>query len=319
MLVRNDDYWGEKAKLDRLIIRPIADNAARLQALQTGEIQGYDLVEPQDIPTIEGDDEPADPRPAGVQRRLRGDQPDEAADGQARGAAGGRLRPRPRRRSSTTSTAAAARWRRSSCRRRSWATPTTSPSTRTTRRSRSSCSRRPGCTLPVKIDFWYPTDVSRPYMPDPKRNFEAFAASLDKSGFKVTPHSAPWSPDYLGRGRRGQGRAPEPDRLDGRLRRPGQLHRHVLPDAAEQFGFTNAEHRSRHARQGRDRDRRGASARTLYQEANRHDHGLPAGRPVRAHRSRRSPSSADVDGLRAEPGRRSSRSRPSRSRRIGRH
>ena len=56
-----------------------------------------------------------------------------------------------------------------------------------------------GLTLPVPIDFWYPTDVSRPYMPDPKRNFEAFAASLNKSGFKVTPHSAPWSPDYLGR------------------------------------------------------------------------------------------------------------------------
>ncbi|MGI9110825.1 MAG: ABC transporter substrate-binding protein, partial [Gaiellaceae bacterium] len=56
-LVRNEDYWGEKAKLDKVIIRPIGDNAARLQALQTGEIQGYDLVEPQDIPTIEGDDE----------------------------------------------------------------------------------------------------------------------------------------------------------------------------------------------------------------------------------------------------------------------
>jgi len=35
-------------------------------------------------------------------------------------------------------------------------------------------------------------------MPDPKRNFEAFAASLEKSGFKVTPKSAPWDPDYLG-------------------------------------------------------------------------------------------------------------------------
>ena len=39
---------------DQLIFRPIADNAARLQALQTGEIDGYDLVEPQDIPTIQG-------------------------------------------------------------------------------------------------------------------------------------------------------------------------------------------------------------------------------------------------------------------------
>ena len=48
-MVRNDDYWGDKAKLERLIFRPISDNAARLQALQNGEIQGYDLVEPQDI------------------------------------------------------------------------------------------------------------------------------------------------------------------------------------------------------------------------------------------------------------------------------
>ena len=39
-----------------------------------------------------------------------------------------------------------------------------------------------GVQMPLQIDFWYPTDVSRPYMPDPKRNFEAFAASLERSG-----------------------------------------------------------------------------------------------------------------------------------------
>ena len=54
-LLKYDDYWGEKAKIDKLIFRPIADNAARLQALQSGEIQGYDLVEPQDVDTIKGD------------------------------------------------------------------------------------------------------------------------------------------------------------------------------------------------------------------------------------------------------------------------
>jgi peptide/nickel transport system substrate-binding protein len=41
-------------------------------------------------------------------------------------------------------------------------------------------------------------------MPDPKRNFEAFAASLNKSGFRVVPHSAPWNPDYLGRNDNGK-------------------------------------------------------------------------------------------------------------------
>ena len=57
--------------------------------------------------------------------------------------------------------------------------------------------RQAGLTLPVEVEFWYPTDVSRPYMPDPQRNFQAFAASLNKSGFKVVPKSAPWRPDYL--------------------------------------------------------------------------------------------------------------------------
>ena len=33
-MVRNEDYWGDKAPLDKLIIRPIADPAARLQALR---------------------------------------------------------------------------------------------------------------------------------------------------------------------------------------------------------------------------------------------------------------------------------------------
>ncbi len=57
--------------------------------------------------------------------------------------------------------------------------------------------RQAGLTLPVEVEFWYPTDVSRPYMPDPQRNFQAFAASLNNSGFKVVPKSAPWRPDYL--------------------------------------------------------------------------------------------------------------------------
>ena len=65
--------------------------------LQTGEIQGYDLVEPQDVETDRGRRQPAAARPSAVQRRLRHDQPGEAADGQARGAAGSRARAQPRR------------------------------------------------------------------------------------------------------------------------------------------------------------------------------------------------------------------------------
>jgi peptide/nickel transport system substrate-binding protein len=49
VLSRNEDYWGEKAKLERLIFRPIADGPARTQALQSGEIQAFDGVDPADV------------------------------------------------------------------------------------------------------------------------------------------------------------------------------------------------------------------------------------------------------------------------------
>jgi len=53
-LVRNPHYWGKKAKLDRVIFKPIGDTTARLQALQSGELQGFDGAAPQDWPTISG-------------------------------------------------------------------------------------------------------------------------------------------------------------------------------------------------------------------------------------------------------------------------
>ena len=197
VLVKNEDYWGEKAKLDKVIFRPIADNAARLQALQNGEIDGYDLVEPQDIPTIEGDESlqilnrpafnvayvginqaipPMDKlevRQAIAHALNREEVVDSFYSG--RGQVANEFMP-PEvvgyADDVTTYDYDAAKSKE--------------------------LLQKAGLTLPVPITFWYPTDVSRPYMPDPQRNFEAFAASLEKGGFKVTPKSAPWRPDYLG-------------------------------------------------------------------------------------------------------------------------
>ena len=57
-------------------------------------------------------------------------------------------------------------------------------STRTTRTKAKQLLQEAGLTLPVEVEFWYPTDVSRPYMPDPTRNFQAFAASLEEVGLQ---------------------------------------------------------------------------------------------------------------------------------------
>ena len=197
-LSKYDDYWGDKAHLDTLIFRPIADNAARLQALQTGEIQGYDLVEPQDIATIEGDqnlqilDRPAfNVAYVGFNIAKKPTDDPKVREAIAYGLD----------RQAVVDNFYSGRG--------SVATQFMPPEVVGYADDVPEYSYDPekakkiltdaGYTLPVPLEFWYPTDVSRPYMPDPKRNFEAFAASLNKSGFKVTPKSAPWNPDYLGR------------------------------------------------------------------------------------------------------------------------
>jgi peptide/nickel transport system substrate-binding protein len=49
----------------------------------------------------------------------------------------------------------------------------------------------------LTIDFYYPSDVSRPYMPDPKGIFEAITGDLEAAGFTIVPHTETWRPDYL--------------------------------------------------------------------------------------------------------------------------
>jgi peptide/nickel transport system substrate-binding protein len=198
VLKRFDDYWGDKAKLETVIIRPIADNAARLQALQTGEIQGYDLVEPQDIQTIKGDDNlQILDRPAfnvayvGINQSLPPMDNQKVRQALAYGLD---------RQQVVTSFYAG----RGQVANEFMPPEVVGYATDVQKYSYDPAKakqllQQAGQTPPVKIDFWYPTDVSRPYMPDPKRNFEAFQASLNKAGFQVVPHSAPWSPDYLGK------------------------------------------------------------------------------------------------------------------------
>ena len=49
----------------------------------------------------------------------------------------------------------------------------------------------------LTIDFYYPSDVTRPYMPDPKGIFEAITSDLEAAGLTIVPHTETWRPDYL--------------------------------------------------------------------------------------------------------------------------
>jgi peptide/nickel transport system substrate-binding protein len=265
VMVRNDDYWGDKAKLERLIFRPISDNAARLQALQAGEIQGYDLVEPQDVPTIEGDDNlQILDRPAFNVGYVGINQATEPLDQlEVRQAIAHALN-----RQEVVDNFYAGRGEVAHAFQPpdlfGYADDVTQYEFDPAKSQE--LLEAAGITTPLEITFCYPTDVSRPYMPDPQRNFEAFAASMNEAGFKVTPKAAPWSPDYLGMVDEGNcplyllgwtGDYADPDNFVGTFFQSPQ----------KAWGFDNQELFSKldEAETETDQDARIA----LYQEANR--------------------------------------------------
>jgi peptide/nickel transport system substrate-binding protein len=196
-LVANPNYWGPKPRLKTIILRPISDNTARLQALQTNEVQGYDLVAPENIGTIK-----ANPRLKVLNRPSF----NVAYVGMHQG-------PGSPMNDLKVRQAVAYGLDRASVVRSFYAgrgivaqefqppqlfgwtnkVPKYPYNPTKAKQLLNSSS----CHVPCKVDFWYPTGVSRPYMPDPKRNFEAFSASLQRAGFAVTAHSAPWRPDYV--------------------------------------------------------------------------------------------------------------------------
>jgi peptide/nickel transport system substrate-binding protein len=195
-LTRNAKYWGKKPKLGRVIVRPISNNTARVQALQTGEINGADLIQPQDIPTIKKNKNlKVLNRPpfnvAYVTINQKSAPFNKLAVRQAvaygldrksvirsfyggRGVVANEFMP-PQVFGYTNKV----------------------PKYPYNPSKAKQLLQKAGLKLPVPVEFWYPTNVSRPYMPNPKLNFEAFSASLEKSGFKVTAKSAPWRPDYV--------------------------------------------------------------------------------------------------------------------------
>jgi peptide/nickel transport system substrate-binding protein len=217
-LVRNDDYWGGAPYLDRLIIRPIADPAARLQALQGGSIQGYDLVSPSDYETVEsggfslverlsfntlylGLNPVARDNAIAAGRTYYGEDTESPlADLKVRQAIamaidkaalidpfyGGRGTVADTFMPDTSGWAEAIA---------AGVTPDEFDAD-----GARALLEEAGYTAdnPAKVYFWYPTEVTRPYMPDPRGLHEAITQMLEDAGFEVVGNSDIWDdPGYL--------------------------------------------------------------------------------------------------------------------------
>ncbi len=201
VVVKNPKYWGPKAKVDQIIFRPIADNAARLQALQRGDVNLYDLADPQDFGTIRGNSKLALKFRGAFNVAYVGLQMNKPPFNKlkARQAAAYAL---------DRGGVVKAFYRGVGQVAKEFMPPSMEGYSKTVKTYSYNSNRakqllrEAGFSLPVKVDFYYFTRV-RQYLPAPKETFEAFQASLERSGFSVTPHVLPFRPDYLSVAHRG--------------------------------------------------------------------------------------------------------------------
>lgn len=192
---KNVDYWGPKAHLDQVVFKPVAEEAQRLNGLATGEIDVVQTVAPLDIATIKGDanlqviDRGASCNTAQISINHKYQPVDNAKIREAMAYAvnkpalidafyAGLAVPADNWMPVNTQYA------------KPLGLPTYDPA------KAKALIAESGVT-DLTIDFYYPSDVTRPYMPDPKGIFEAISRDLEAVGFTIVPHTETWRPDYL--------------------------------------------------------------------------------------------------------------------------
>jgi peptide/nickel transport system substrate-binding protein len=192
VLARYDDYWGTKSILDKVIVRTIPDLPARRQALEAGEIQGYDNADPGDVEALKANYQVIQ-RPAFNVAYVGFNQKKKPLDN-----------PKIRQAVAYALNREAlikAKYPEGSVVAKEFMPPEVQGYNEnvTTYAYDPDKAKQLIAESGVKnptIEFWYPTSVSRPYMPDPAANFQAFKSDLEKVGFKIVPKSAPWRPNY---------------------------------------------------------------------------------------------------------------------------
>jgi peptide/nickel transport system substrate-binding protein len=203
VLVRNDDYWGDRPRLAKVVFRVIPAEADRLAALERGEIDVTDIAG-GDVPEVvrELDLQLLERPPYNVgyltinEARPPMDNPlvrKAVAFGLDRRRLAGTIQPHGSAVVASTFQPAQV-----------FGTPHTIATYPFEPAESRKLLREAGMTLPVPIELWYPTSVSRAYLPDPAGAFSILAGGLEQAGFKVTARSAPWSGGYLVRVDKGE-------------------------------------------------------------------------------------------------------------------
>ncbi len=190
--MRNDDYWGEKAKL---IFKIIPDENARKQELQAGSIDGYDYPSPADWGALEAAGFNVLKRPVFNILYLGINQKNNPAlrDVKVREALAHAIdRESLVRNQLPDGAKVATQFMPDTVDGYANDVQPISYDPDLARRLLAEAGH-PNLT----VNFYYPTEVTRPYMPNPTNFFTAIAENLRQVGVTVNPVPQPWNGGYV--------------------------------------------------------------------------------------------------------------------------
>jgi len=191
------DYWGEQGQVQEIIFRTISDTTARRQALESGDIDGYDLVAPADTAALEEAGYNVMQRDPFTILYLGMNQAvPELANPLVREAIAHaidkealvtQVLPEGTEVASQFIPPVVTGWNED--------VTTYDYDPELAKQLLAEAGYPDGLTLM----FNYPTNVSRPYMPNPEQIFTNLASQLEAVGITVTPTGNEWNPTYLDR------------------------------------------------------------------------------------------------------------------------
>lgn len=192
------DYWGEAGQVDEIIFRTIDDPTARRQALESGSIDGYDLVGPADTKALEDDGFTMVSRPPFTILYLAFNQAvPELQDPKVREALSYAID------KDALITQVLPEGTKKAIEFVPEVVNGYNPDVTTYEYDPEKAKEllaEAGYdeSNPLALDFNYPVNVSRPYMPDPEQIFTVLSTQLAEVGVETTPVSEEWV-EYLDR------------------------------------------------------------------------------------------------------------------------
>ncbi|QSR31149.1 ABC transporter substrate-binding protein [Nocardioides sp. S5] len=194
-LDRNDDYWGDAAKVSELVFRVIPDESTRRQELEAGSINGYDLPNPVDWAALEDSGNSVEIRDAFniLYLGLNPEANPQLKDLKVRQALNHAINREQLVQTQLPEGAEVA----------TQFMPKTVSGYNTELQAPEYDTEKAKQLLAeagaegMTLTFAYPTEVSRPYMPDPQKLYEALRTDLEAAGIKVDVKTASWNGGYL--------------------------------------------------------------------------------------------------------------------------